>query len=357
MMKGHDLLVLSAGLPAEGNGKYYRSFESRVSNCENKGARVFYSACIDYKYIKYLFSFYSSFRFLLKEAKSKPFDLILIYNIEEYPFFISFFYHFFIKRIPIVLEYDDPIDISGRGIGFLRRMIWKMMGWWLSDRFKGIMAVSDRLTNSYCKYDNRLTLPGVVSQSLCNLSLKRSQPLGGTGPFLAVFSGSLIKAKGAHYIINIAHRFKGRVKFVISGSGPLLSELKESAINCGGDVEVVGCLERSDLDRLLASADILVNPHEKGVSGGILPFKLIEYLVSGGVVITTKDSDLVDDVFNYCEITSPNDDELSKSLEKVLSRQVAMVEQAKRGQLWAISKYSESAVADSIDGMLNLVEI
>lgn len=346
--KGHEVLVLSAGMPAEGTWKFYKPYESTVSNNEDGGARVFYSSSIDLKYLNFLVSLISSFKFLLKESKLKPFDLILIYDVEEYPFFISWFYHVFIKRIPIVLEYEDSIDITGRGIGFIRRTGWKIMGLWLSGRLKGIIGLSNKLTNSYCKYDNRYTLPGIVSNAFCDLSLKRSLPFSGKMPFLAVFCGSLIRAKGAHYIINVAHKFKGRIRFVISGSGPLLAELSDLAKHSGGDVEIVGCLDRRELDKLLTSADILINPHEEEASGNILPFKLIEYLVGGGVVITTKDSSLTDEVFNYCEFTSPSDSSLADSLEKVLAEREFMVDRTKKGQAWAISKYSESAVAESI---------
>ena len=357
--KGHDVLILSTGMPAEGTWKFYKSYESTVSNNEDGGARVFYSSCIDSKYLKFLISFLSSFKFLLKESKVKPFDLILIYDIEEYPFFISWLYHSFVKRIPIILEYEDSIELSGRGIGLIRRTGWRIMGRWLSGRVKGIIGLNNQLTGSrYCKYDNRYTLPGIVSKTLCNLSLKRPLPFSGKGPFLAVFSGSLIKAKGVHYIINVAHKFKGRIKFVISGSGPLLNELTELAEHSGGDVDIVGCLDRMELDKLLTSADILLSPHEEENSGNILPFKLVEYLVSGGVVITTKDNRLTDDVFNYCEIMSPGDDALANSLEKVLTEREFMIERAKKGQVWAISKYSESVVSDSIHKlMLNSVNL
>jgi len=354
--KGHDVLVLSAGMPSNGTWQFYKSYESVISNDESGGVRVFYSSCIDSKYFKYIGSFYSSLKFLLKETRIKPFDLILIYNIEEYPFFVTWFYQIFIKRIPVVLEYEDSIDVTGRGIGYLRRIGWKIMGWWLSDRLKGIIGVNTKLTNNYFNVDNRYTLPGIVSKSLCELSLKRPLPFSGKNPFLAVFSGSLIRAKGAHYLINVAHKFKGRIRFVISGSGSLLAELIESAKHCGGDVDVVGYLDRETLDKLLTSADILINPHEEEISGGISPFKLIEYLVAGGIVITTKDSDLADDIFNYCEITYPNDVALTDSLEKVLANQNIMVDRAKKGQSWAISRYSESAIADSIHNlMLNSV--
>lgn len=356
--KGHDVLVLSAGLPAEGTWEFYKSYESTVSNNESGGARVFYSSCVDSKYLKFPISFLSSFKFLLKESKLNPFDIILVYDIVEYSFFISWFYHVFIKRTPIILEYEDSINLSGRGIGFIRRASWRIMGWWLSKRLKGIIGLNDELTNSYCRYDNRYTLPGIVANALCDAALKRPLPFSGKGPFLAVFSGSLIKAKGPHYIINVAHRFKGRIKFIISGSGPLLDDLVGLAKYSAGDVEVVGCLDRMELDKLVTSADILISPHEEEDSGNIVPFKLIEYLVAGGVVVTTRDSGLTDEVFNYCEITYPNDSALADSLEKVLADPKSMVERAKKGQAWAISKYSESAVADPIHNLvLNSVEV
>jgi glycosyltransferase involved in cell wall biosynthesis len=97
---------------------------------------------------------------------------------------------------------------------------------------------------------------------------------------------------------------------------------------------------------------MLINPHEEEASGGILPFKLIEYLVAGGVVITTRDSGLTDEVFDYCEITTPDSEALAASLERVLANSAQMIARAKKGQAWAISKYSETAVAESIHHLM-----
>ncbi len=350
--EGHDVVVLSSGIPANGDWKCYRSFESTVPSADKSGARVFYSSCVDFKLIKYIPSLISSFRFMRREAKIKPFDAIMIYNFDEYPFVMSLLYHLFIKQIPIVLEYEDSVEVDGRGVGFIRRAIWKTIRYWLSPRLRGILGVNTKLTNTYCKNDNRFNLPGIVSGALCDLSLSKRPPLSGGKPYLAVFSGSLLKAKGAQHMILAAKHFKGRVKFVVSGTGPMYEELIGLAANCGGNVDVVGCLERKELDELLASADILVNPHEDEKSGGIQPLKLIEYLVAGGVVITTKHADSRDEVYDYCELTYPSAEAVAKTIEKVLEQPEQMVVRAKKGQMWAISHYSESAVSEKLDRLM-----
>ena len=350
--RGYEVVVLSAGIAAERSGRRFPAFESTTTGERGRAPRVLYAAGLDVKGLNYLVALLSSIQLLRRESRERPFDLLLMYNIDEFTWLVSWFYLNFNRRIPLVLQYEDSVAVSGRGNNILRRSVWRSMEHWLRSRLAGVVSVNatlaDRMQNP-----NTYILRGVVDEELCQAALARRHALSGPPPYLALFCGSLATGKGAHIIPEIASQFKGRVRFAITGTGPLIGELLSAARNCEGDVEVLGYLERHELNSLLVSADILLNPHEDEPSGGILPFKLIEYLVAGGIVVTSRAGNRNDEIFDYCEVTQPNGHDLAAALERVLDRREEMVVRAGAAQAWAVSQYSEGAVAQELDKVLS----
>lgn len=195
---------------------------------------------------------------------------------------------------------------------------------------------------------------GVVNEEIYQAVSTRLPPFSGRPPYLALFCGSLVPGKGASLIPEIAKPFKDRIRFFIAGNGPLQSQLEVAARNCGGDVTCVGYLSNQELYKLYGSADLLINPYDDEPSGGILPFKLVEYLAAGGVVVSTRaDNQKKEELFDYCQVTQPNIYDLTEALEYVLAHPDDSAERARRGQLWAISNYSENVISKELDKLIS----
>ena len=349
--QGHDVTILSSGMPAERSGHFYSAFESTTTGISGKGVRVLYAAGLDIRFLNYVFSILSSMKLIQREYSKKPFDMLLTYNIDEFTWPVTRFYLSCIDMIPIILEYEDSIAVTGRGHNIYRRMILRWMEKWLSKRLRGVISVNSVIADRL-KIKNTYTLPGIVSDEICQAVAVRKPALSGTPPYRALFCGSLVSGEGVHLIPEIAKRFKGRIRFMIAGTGPLQDTLNMAARNSEGDVDFVGYVTARELNRLLGSSDILINPHEDEPSGGILPFKLVEYLAAGGIVVTTKAGNQNDRIFDYCQITRPNAYDLTETLEYVLAHPEDMVERARCGQLWATSNYSEKIVSDELERLI-----
>jgi len=349
--QGHDVTILSSGIPAERSGRFYRAFESTTTGIPGKGVRVLYAGGLDVRFLNYAFAILSSIKWIKHEYSKKPFDMLLAYNIDEFTWPVTWFYLRCIDMIPIMLEYEDSVDVTGRGHNVLRSMIWHSMEKWLSTRLRGVISVNSVIA-ARLKNPNTYIMRGVVSEKFCQTVSFRKPPLSGSPPYIATFCGSLMPDKGVNLIPEIAEKFKGRITFVIAGTGPLQNALKMAAQNSRGDVEFVGQLTNQDLNKLLGSSDILINPHEDEPSGGILPFKLVEYLTAGGIVVTTTTGNQRDDLFNYCEITRPNAYDLTETLEYILAHPDDMAERARQGQLWAISNYSENIISQELERLI-----
>jgi glycosyltransferase involved in cell wall biosynthesis len=351
--RGHEVVVLSAGIPAERSMQTYTVLESSMPPApgSSDGSHIIYAAAFDVRLFNYLTAVWSSIRLLREGKLAEPFGLLMMYNIDDYVWPVSRFFLRFHRDVPVVLQYEDAVSVKGRGTGLMRRMIWTRMERWLRPRLAGVVGVNANLV-ARMRNSNTQVLPGVVDDDLCRAARTRRPPLAGPAPFLAVFCGSLTNEKGAEMIPRVAGRFRGRVRFVIAGVGPLLDRLSTMARDCDGDVEVVGYLERPELNKLLVSSDILLNPHDDEGSGGIFPFKVVEYLVAGGVVVTTRAGSGDDPLLDFCQIMKPCEEDMSSAIESVLASPDEAGEQAAAGQEWATRNYSMEAVSHDLDRLI-----
>jgi glycosyltransferase involved in cell wall biosynthesis len=309
---------------------------------------VLYASGLDIKYLNYLIAILSSLSLIKRESKTKKFDMMLLYNIDEFTISIASYYWYRIKKIPMVLEYEDGVNVSGRGSSSFRQFIWQKMEDWLRSRLSGVICVNHNLSHRLAN-PNTYILPGVVDDDLCRMAKLRKSPLSGTPPYLALYSGSLTEGKGIQFIPKIANAFRGRIHFVITGEGPLYNNLAEAVKKSGGNVELLGHVGRDRLNQLLTSADFLLNPHEEECSGGISPFKLVEYLAAGGIVLTTKIGDLQNEIYDYCEIIKQDIQSAINVLEAILLHPEKAINRSKQGKEWALTNFSSIKVAKSLN--------
>lgn len=112
--------------------------------------------------------------------------------------------------------------------------------------------------------------------------------------FTVVYAGTPAHVSGIRLLLEaFALIDDPDIRLVISGRGGLEEEVRGAARR-DGRISLVGFLERKDLQRLLQSATVLVNPRlscciENRYN---FPSKLLDYLAAGRPVITTRAGDL-----------------------------------------------------------------
>ena len=338
---GHEVLILSGGVPSDRTMRSFPRFESTLGARDGE-PRVIYAAGLDVPVVNLLIATASMVRTARLEARQR-FDLIILYNVTEYTIAVAAAIRQIAGDVPVLLEYEDSVDMASRGVSMIRRALWRTLENELRPRVRGVFAVNASLAERIgCA--NAVVLRGLVSDSLCVRAASRPRPLCGGRP-VALFSGSLSPEKGLGRLLELVPRFAGRVRFVVCGAGPMEATLRQAAAEWPDDLEITGFVSRDALEERLLAADILLNPHDDDV-GAIFPFKLIEYLASGGVVVTTSCGIESDPAFEYCELAAT--DAFGDALERVLENRSEAIEKADRGRAWAAANYSSSAVRREI---------
>jgi glycosyltransferase involved in cell wall biosynthesis len=135
----------------------------------------------------------------------------------------------------------------------------------------------------YQGYDDRLFGPPKSDHAELRATL--NVPAGAT---LIVALGRMIEVKGLHIVVEAADRIlAGRpdAHLVIAGDGPMRPEIQRrvEATQSRGRIHLPGALPRADVARLLAGADVFVNPGivDSGGRAEGLGITTIEAMASG----------------------------------------------------------------------------
>ncbi|BCQ29867.1 glycosyltransferase (plasmid) [Caballeronia sp. NK8] len=130
--------------------------------------------------------------------------------------------------------------------------------------------------------------PGVVSDGLIEVC-RRRRPFsrGGTRTVIGYFGG-LSAEKGADVVLDMIRLSGERFSFHVCGTGPLAAEFTRLCAE-GHSVHFHGRVDDETLLDLISDCDVLVNPHAsiEKMSNGVFPFKVVEYVASGRLVIST----------------------------------------------------------------------
>jgi glycosyltransferase involved in cell wall biosynthesis len=138
------------------------------------------------------------------------------------------------------------------------------------------------------------------------------------GALLVLGVGRLVEKKGFAFLVEAAARAPG-VHVVIVGEGDLRDELDRRARALASPVTFAGTLERADLARALAEADVLAVPSVVDRAGNVdgLPNAMLEGLATGRAVVASRVAgipDVVEDGVNGLLVPPGDADALAAAL-------------------------------------------
>ena len=255
--------------------------------------------------IKAVFSYYIK---LFNLGKSS--DLILMYNYMHISFLVVIIARILsIKTFLIVADFDDYKEE--------KKILRKILLWLYAknlDNYDGLIFLSKSLYEKY-KTKESLFLEGGIETGEFNDVLLNED----LSTINIIYSGLLNNVTGIDVFLNAIRKCKiDNIKFIFSGRGELVTEIEALAC-CDSRVEYRGFLSRKNYYKLLTQAHIFINPRNMNLpeNENNFPSKILEYLASGKVILSTKFpnyEEFRENIF-FCESDSNN---LIKELESIL---------------------------------------
>lgn len=203
--------------------------------------------------------------------------------------------------IPMIFEFEDWHFSRGRGLNpkpYIDYLLWRMAAQHMSTTF----AVNSFLARKMQAYKNNIELlPGVVPEALVNIANDCPPFSSDTACVNIGYFGGLSVEKGADIILHLADRLSPAYTLHVTGAGPLELEFMACSNAHPNKLNFHGRVDDVTLYQLIAKCDVILNPHVsiKSMNNGVFPFKVIEAVASGRLLISTAvPTDGLDDLLS-----------------------------------------------------------
>lgn len=181
---------------------------------------------------------------------------------------------------PILLELEDAVFSRGRGLNPKPYVDW-LAALAIRRKIAHTICVNGVLA-SRCAGPKTL-LPGFIKRRSSSWRIPFSRDVVRVGYF-----GGLSREKGADLVLALGPLLPAAFELVVTGVGELAEQFRSSAATCS-QMDFRGAVSNTELEELIGQCDIILNPHRPvlGFHDGIFPFKVLEAVGSGRLVIST----------------------------------------------------------------------
>ena len=240
-------------------------------------------------HLRLIHSFFSILLFLFQRPFRQVSPILWIYNTRFSEALIAFIILLFIPSIPLYLQVEDLPRARPQN-GGLRGLLDLLCLSLLVRRANHIFVVSQVVSHVLNSSHPTLTskssvLPPLLSPGFLLMVEQRSQPFSRTHTTI-LYAGGYGHEKGVDDLIQAFLKLPDEnILLQLAGSVP---DILVSSFSTNTRIQILGPLKVSELYSYYANADVLVSPHRVTPrSSSIFPFKLIEYVASGALPLTT----------------------------------------------------------------------
>ncbi|QKZ15432.1 glycosyltransferase [Spirosoma sp. KUDC1026] len=257
----------------------------------------------------------------------------------------------------MILEFEDWHFSRSRGYS-LKPYI-DMLFWRIAARyFQRIYVINSYVKNKnvpFCK-DIQL-LPGVVSNEIIEID-KLSQPFSCTNGYINIgYFGGLNRDKGANIVLELRDHLPSNYIIHSTGSGTLKNDFLEKSKLHKDTFIYHGMVKDYDLINIIGKCDIILNPHVPVAKfqNGIFPFKVIEAIASGRLLISTElPTDELDDLLDNVIFVDYSSESFANAIIEGRSYYEKNYKLIKLSAKKANNLFSENALVNSLSNFLAL---
>ncbi|MFM5023033.1 glycosyltransferase [Aeromonas rivipollensis] len=280
----------------------------------------------------------------------KP-NLILFYNGYAFEMLFSLISksHF---NAPHVFEFEDWHFSRERMLNpkpYIDYFFWRLAIKSMSAAFVVNVNLKKKISNFL---SNIYVLPGIVSSDLMEIS-KNREPFSDLPMINVGYFGGLSKEKGADIVLELAKKLPSNFHIHTTGSGEYENDfLKERSNN----FHYYGRVEDKFLYELISKCDVLINPHSsiEDMNNGIFPFKVIESLASGRLLISTDlPKEGLEDLLQSVVYVTHSSDDFKSAIMNSKSTYAENAEKIQNTALLASEKFSEATLKTIIENFLH----
>lgn len=231
---------------------------------------------------------------------------IMVYNTYSPPLPIVYIISKITNSKSMAILYDLGMPPKSLKLDFFRKFIYQLVE--LSAKLiipclDGRIVITEAIAHDYAPGKHFLMIDGGISENIVNhlFPLEYNEKRDKTN-FLC--AGSLWSGNGIKHLLDSLKINKNpKIKIFFAGKGPDLDLILNASKN-DDRIQYLGMLSTQELFEVYKKVDVLLNirviPSEEGRY--LFPSKLLEYLVVGKFVVTTKAVHIEKEYGNYCYV-------------------------------------------------------
>ena len=353
MSLGHEVVFYSSGRPAERTWRAFPPMTEDVEVPAGGSFRVQYGAAVDQLGVGNLVSILEMLNRVPRMCARYRFHAAIVYNLQT-DSVLGALYCRWLSNIPVILEYEDAATAVRHGKPPWWKRIFHLSEWAMSRTAGGIYAPSPELAERL-GIENRLVMPGAIGDDIVAAAENRTEHLQPGQKLRLLYAGGLSPSKGVDILMDAVERVDHALEVHICGRGPMADEISRRCRESRHDATFHGQVPRETLVKLLASADICVNPHRtKWHSEGTLwPFKVVEYLAACGVVVSARTGRIEPEMERRLTIFEDDDPELlARAIRDVIDNWAAHRKEAPQRMRWATERWGAEGVGRALETLI-----
>ena len=257
--------------------------------------------------------------------------------------------------VPMILEFEDWHFSRKRGFNpkpYIDYFFWRRAARFMS----GVFAVNSYLAEKMSMITGPVhLLPGVVSGKLTEITGSHIPFSNGQGPINVGYFGGLTTEKGADIVLEVAENLPVGFVLHVTGTGPLESAFNARASKYPGSLRFYGRVDEAELHQRIVECDVLLNPHSpiKHMQNGVFPFKVIEYIASGRLLVSTPLPGFgLDDILTGVQFVEHSCEAFVQAIINSKPHFMGNAEAIASGARAATDRFSEEALLEEVRHIL-----
>lgn len=327
--------------------KYFGNF---INYFKKLGIIVYYPSVISIPFLNELFLVFSTIYTIIKLRKKYKFDSVMFYNYNLYTTLPAFFCKLFYK-IPVIIEYEDGLFSSNNlWIAVNAQLLEWIFGKYIDGAIINTSNFIKRIkTKNYCIIRGFVDL-NIIEKGFSQYYYKEKEKS------IILFAGQFDAIRGIDTFLTVCHGMLSKrndIEFWIAGYGKdqyVTNAKRKFEQTIGNKCRFWGYTKREKYIELISKAHILVNLQKTSnfFSEFSFPSKLIEFMASGNVVVSTKVSDL--EIFAKDLVVLCEDDpiDIIKKIEEVIDNPEKYKDYGYRAKEWVLSECTPKANGEKI---------
>jgi glycosyltransferase involved in cell wall biosynthesis len=208
-------------------------------------------------------------------------------------------------------------------------------------KYDGIIVLNQEAHNRYApKTPYCLINGGIDLDDYINNSKVYDKKNLSKNKIVLLFTGALINYNGIILLINAVKKMNNsRIILKIYGDGPLKDYIINEAKN-NDKIFYGGKISNYEIRVLQKDADFLINPRPTNddISQVTFPSKILEYIMSGTPVLSTRINCLVDDYKDFLIFISDQPDQMAKDIEIAIKTDKRILDSMTKNAVFEISR-------------------